>query len=211
MYTPTHLLDLQFEQEDWMNSASASKSWAWKSDSMLTSKTDTLRSLNRNWQHSVVKFRVWSAAWFLFMQPLFWKSTLHAFIICTCKNKSMWLMSYAKDKPCCLKNMLVQCRVRRIRKCSLHKTGQSPGNDDDVSIILPFFTRIEYFVGWLGRSENEAWVLYSLEKGFILQYTLKIWFYSATLNFMEYSMTAALQICFRHQEQHYICACIKFW
>ena len=45
--------------------------------------------------------------------------------------------------------------------------GRSPGNDDEVSIIC--FPHIEYCTGGLVRSENEARILYTIEKGFILQ------------------------------------------
>ena len=45
--------------------------------------------------------------------------------------------------------------------------GRSPGNDDKVSIVC--FPHIEYCTGGLVRSENEARILYTVEKGFILQ------------------------------------------
>ena len=45
--------------------------------------------------------------------------------------------------------------------------GRSPGNDDEVSIIC--FPHIEYCTGGLVRSENEARILYTVEKGFVLQ------------------------------------------
>ena len=46
--------------------------------------------------------------------------------------------------------------------------GQSPGNDDEVSIICVWHKLNIVATGGLVRSENEARILYTVEKGFIL-------------------------------------------